>query len=309
MDQLIKYVFPNPHEIIQTPEFKFIATFLKSTKRTQIGWHYFIDLAWIYSQVKNWPKNFRILDVGGGQGPTQFLLTELGFNVTNIDLLLVNPPPYYKKRYNMKFEIADSYRETKYVTHLENIRANQSSRKRAKDSIVSTKLYQNLSSRKYNYIHERWRKNSKIHNDVGKLYWLQANLCCVPEICTNFFDATVSLSALEHIPMEVLPQAWAEIQRMCKPEAKIAVTTSGTERKKTWFHHPSKGYCFSEHDLQTVFGAIPEEGNYPANEMIGKYRSCLYLKNNLAKFYSKSGKNGMPWGKWNPEYFPLGLAR
>ena len=87
----------------------------------------------------------------------------------------------------------------------------------------------------------------------------------------------------------------------------IAITTSATEQETTWFHHPSKGNCFSEYDLETVFGAHPARSSLPANEMIGKYRSCTYLKDNLAGFYRDSGENGMPWGKWDPVYFPVGL--
>ena len=138
---------------------------------------------------------------------------------------------------------------------------------------------------------------------------MRANLCNVPEIASNSFDAVVSLSALEHIPVDLLPQACAEITRICKPDVKVAITTSATEQEATWFHHPSQGNCFSKYDLKALFGARPDEINLPANKMIEKYRSCTYLKDNLAGFYSKSGDNGMPWGKWDPKYFPVGLFR
>lgn len=303
----MKYVLLNPEEIIDTPQFEFIMTFLKSTGRTQIGWHYYIDLAWIYSQVKNWPTNYRILDAGGGYGPTQFLLTELGFNVTNVDLSLDYSTRRFQKRYEMEFKLAESYQKTDYVDHLSNKRSRKHILKKLKDTVNSTKLLQYLSAEKYRHIHDRWRKTNQVQYGVGRLDWIQANICNAPEIATDSFDAVVSLSALEHIPIELLPQAWTEITRICKPDAHIAITTSATEQNATWFHNPSKGYCFSEQDIKTIFNAIPEETNLPANEILEKYRSCTLLKNNLAAFYYTSVNNGMPWGKWNPSYIPVGL--
>jgi SAM-dependent methyltransferase len=33
------------------------------------------------------------------------------------------------------------------------------------------------------------------------------------------------------------------------------------------------------------------------------------LKEHLASFYFLSGNNGMPWGKWDPQYFPVGVTK
>lgn len=305
----MRYVFLDPHAIINTPQFEFITTFLKSTGLTQIGWHYCIDLAWIYSQTKNWPTNYRVLDAGGGSGPTQFLLAELGFKVTNVDLFLKKPPPCIQKRYNLKFETVESYQKTTYVDHLSNNTHKQGIRHKLRSIVGSSSLYQYITSMRYQQKHERWRKSNKLSNKIETLSWTQANLCNVPEIATDSFDAVVSLSALEHIPINLLPQAWAEITRICKSGAKAAITTSATEQERTWFHSPSKGNCFSVQDLKTIFCALPDDMNQPAIEMIEKYRSCNYLENNIAAFYRKSGKNGMPWGKWDPKYFPVGLFR
>ena len=74
----MRYIFVDPDEILKTADFEFVRTFLEDTGRTQIGWHYVVDLAWIYSQARNWPTGYRILDAGGGRGPTQFLLESLG---------------------------------------------------------------------------------------------------------------------------------------------------------------------------------------------------------------------------------------
>ena len=303
----MQYVFLDPVEVVNTPDFEFVRTFLEDTGRTQVGWHYVVDLAWIYSRVRNWPSSYRILDAGGGRGPTQFLLAELGFNVTNLDLVLSEPAPRIQKRYRMTFESAGSYQETTYVDHLTRNSIKHRVLRKLRDVVYDSSLYQDVSSQKYRKIHDQWRTDNGIAIEVGRLAWMRANLCDVPEIAANSFDVVVSLSALEHIPVALLPQAWAEITRICKPDVNVAITTSATEQEATWFHDPSQGNCFSEHDLEMIFGAYSSEGNLPANDVIGKYRSCAYLKNNLAGFYRDSGDNGMPWGKWDPVYFPVGI--
>lgn len=290
-----------------TPDFEFVTSFLKSTGRTQIGWHYFIDLAWIYSRAKDWPTSYHILDAGGGSGPTQFLLAELGFDVTNLDLVLSEPAPRIQKSYRVRYKSSNSYQKTTYVDHLAENSSKNRILKKLRRVVYDSSIHQYWSALNYRKIHDRWRKVNGIVADIGNLVWMRANLCDVPEIASNSFDAVVSLSAIEHIPLDSLPRAWAEINRICKPDAKIAITTSATEQTTTWFHHPSQGYCFSETDLQLIFGAQPSQTDLKASEMIDKYRSCRFLKDNLAGFYRKSGANGMPWGKWHPVYFPVGL--
>jgi ubiquinone/menaquinone biosynthesis C-methylase UbiE len=123
---------------------------------------------------------------------------------------------------------------------------------------------------------------------------------------TDSFDAIVSLSALEHIPLNQLNNALKEIKRVLKPNAKWAVTTSGTEKKATWFHEPSKGYCFSKTDIENMFNASNILNQVP-EKILQKYKANKYLKENLAGFYFKSEDYGMPWGKWSPQYIPVGI--
>lgn len=303
---MMQYKFLDPEEIVDTSDFKFIWSFLNETRRTQIGWHYIIDLTWIYSQVKNWPTTYQVLDAGGGGGATQFLLTELGFNVTNLDLFLGEPSYYLQRRYRMKFVKTESYQESEYVVHLANQRQPDVFRY-LKEWVAESRLYQYMSMQMYQWRHEQWRKSNLIFNEVGHLDWVRANLCYIPEVPSGSFDAVVSLSALEHIPIDLMAEGWSEIGRICKRNAKVAITTSGTEKKRTWFHESSKGNCFSEHDLQVLFNAKASNDCLPANKMIRKYQVCEFLKTNIADFYKKSGQNGMPYGRWGPKYFPVAL--
>jgi len=304
-----RYQFLDPAALIASDEFRFVEDFLRSTGRTQIGWHYITDLTWIYSQARHWPRATRILDAGGGSGPTQFLLAELGFNVTNVDLYFGRPPLHYEKRYRTSIEVLPSYAASDYVSLLKP----RTLRESIKLNILQSSLYRVTLGRRrmhrYIALHERWRTQSGTASDaVGKLRWIAGNLCSLPEILPGSFDAVVSLSALEHIPIALVPQAIGEINRILAPEALWAVTTSGTEQLSTWFHEPSKGLCFSESDIQRLFHATPAASPAAATTL-QSYRDCDYLRENLADFYRRSGSLGMPWGKWDPKYIPFGIYR
>ncbi len=303
---MLTYDFIDPIEQIESEDFEFVESFLKSTGRTQIGWHYITDLIWIYSKIKKWPRDIHILDAGGGGGPLQFLLAELGMNVTNIDMVLREPPITLQKRYKTTLKTLPSLVQTSYSEHISNPRNSQTGY--LKSFIRGTKLAKMRMIRRYSNKHDRWR-SSWMSNEVavGKINWIAGNLCSMPEIPKRTFDAVVSLSALEHIPLDQLGNAIEMIQNVLKKDAKWAVTTSGTEQTNTWFHEPSKGLCFSEEDLRKYFHAYPRNVQYPAI-ILEKYRNCDYLKVNLAEFYFKSDKYGMPLGIWDPKYIPVGLT-
>ena len=50
-----------------------------------IGWHYYLDLAWILHRIRRLPAGSLILDAGAGYGLAQLLLAELGYNVISVD--------------------------------------------------------------------------------------------------------------------------------------------------------------------------------------------------------------------------------
>ncbi len=52
-------------EEIGTEDFRFVESFMKATGRTQIGWYYITDITWIYSRVKDWSRDLKIVDAGG----------------------------------------------------------------------------------------------------------------------------------------------------------------------------------------------------------------------------------------------------
>ncbi len=63
----VQYSYLDPEEIIGSDNFKAVESFLHGTSRKNIGWHYIIDLTWIYSQAIRWRVWLRVLDAGGGR--------------------------------------------------------------------------------------------------------------------------------------------------------------------------------------------------------------------------------------------------
>lgn len=296
----LAYEFINPDHVIDSDDFKFVEQFLVQTGRTQLGWHYIADITWIYGKVKAWPRSQKILDLGGGSGPIQYFLAELGFNVVNIDLVFVKPLAADTLRYKTQFEELKSFTNTDYAEHIAPLSS-------LKLMVKNSAWYRKYKSIGHAEKHAAWRKQAGLDEiPVGTIRRIRGNLCSMPEIANGSFDAAVSLSALEHIPLSELPKALAEVQRVLTQEAVCAITTSGTEQAETWFHQPSQGNCFAACDLEKIFGANPMTQQDPSDVM-SKYKQCQYLKSHLADSYKKSDKNGMPLGVWDPKYIPVGI--
>lgn len=289
-----RFEYLDPDVLMASPEFRDVERFLRATRRREIGWHYVVDLTWIYRQARGWPQRARVLDAGGGAGPAQFLLAEMGFDVVNVDLVHTLPRAPWRRRYGVSLERLPSHATTAYVDHL-----------RATYGRAGTARWRLLGDLRARWRVGRWRAAAGLRPTPGTLRLVEGNLCAMPELADHSFDAVVSLSALEHVPAGDLPRAMAEIRRVLKPGAAWAVTTSATQRPQSWFHEPSRGWCFSAADLARHFDATGAQSGVA--QVLEHYRECTYLREHLADFYRRSGENGMPWGKWDPQYVPVGI--
>lgn len=299
---ILTFEYIDPDEMLKSEDFRFVERFLQSTRRTEIGWHYAADITWIYSRVKRWPRGYRILDAGGGGGPLQFLLAELGFQVTNIDMVLPEPLPVHVERYGLTRRQLSHFTETSYAGYIRRV-------SRFGGWPLLKRVIRALRAMSYAPHHDRWRSDAGLRDvRIGRIEWIAGNLCDLREIPAGSFDAVVSLSALEHIPIERLGTALSEISRVLTSSASWAVTTSGTDRATSWFHEPAQGWCYSEADLRSRFGAVSARDQDPA-QVLERYRECTYLKDHLADFYRRGANNGMPLGVWDPKYIPVGLSR
>jgi ubiquinone/menaquinone biosynthesis C-methylase UbiE len=136
------------------------------------------------------------------------------------------------------------------------------------------------------------------------------DLQSIPLIPDNSMDAVVAVSALEHNPPDRLGGVVDELIRVLKPDG-LLLATLGAARDEDWFHQPSKGWCYTEGSLRRIFHlaeSIPS--NYSQyDELLLALRNCAELRDNLADFYFHSGDNGMPWGKWDPQYQSVGVCK
>lgn len=298
----------DPETLLRGDDFEAVEYFLRTSRHRHIGWHYIVDLAWIHSRARNWAPGGRILDVGGGAGPLQYLLAEMGFDVTNVDLSPPPPGAWIGKRYRASSAVLPSYRASAYVDHIDRQWKQVPWHRRLRTAARRSRFGDALAGAIASSHYDDWRKRRRIESPVGRISFVRANVCSVPELEDGTYDAVVSVSAVEHIPPDSLPAAVREMRRLMKPEARIAVTTSATDRESSWFHEPSQGMCYTPDDLSRLF-SVPDRSTISASMVLERYLRNAYLKQHLPKFYFRSGDNGMPFGDWNPAYVPAGIGR
>jgi len=144
----------------------------------------------------------------------------------------------------------------------------------------------------------------------GRVLIYNEDLTCMPDIPDNFLDAVVAVSALEHNSPEGLQKVVAEIMRKLKPGGKLLATLCAG-KDKDWFHEPSHGWCYTDATLRRLFD-LPDDtpSNYARyDELFNSLKNNTELREKLAKIYFQSGENGMPWGRWEPQYQPVGVCK
>jgi len=257
----------------------------------EFGWHYLLDLTWIISLLGP-VKGRRILDAGAGTGVLQWYLAEQGAEVISVDRLSrARLPLRFRSRYNVRGL-------------------------RAHDLLPASKLLRDSLT-------EKPRPPFKLkpqardlagwadpHRAKGRVIIYNQELQNLCDLADASLDAVVAVSALEHNPPGELPVVAAELMRVLKPEGML-LATLGAARDADWLHAPSQGWCYTEASLRHHFD-LPAEApsNYDRYDaLFTALRDCAELRDNLASFYYKSGENGMPWGRWDPQYQTVGVCK
>lgn len=97
---------------------------IKVSLETGIGWHYYLDLAWIINNVTHLPRGALILDAGAGVGLAQFILAEMGYNVISSDFSNRN---FLKKNFDRYRDVIyyineqSKNFENRYTKHLDKV--------------------------------------------------------------------------------------------------------------------------------------------------------------------------------------------
>ena len=123
-------------------------------------------------------------------------------------------------------------------------------------------------------------------------------------------DAVVAVSALEHNDPANLQTVVDELMRVIKPGG-LLLATLGAAKDEDWFHEPSKGWCYTDTSLRRIFKLSNDTpSNYAEHDLLFQaLKENETLRDGLAGFYFESGDNGMPWGKWDPQYQPVGVLK
>ena len=260
----------------------------------EFGWHYLLDFIWILSQVDL--KNTKmVLDSGAGVGVMQWYLASNGIDVLSVDR---------DSRANLYFRVRVNYRVK--GLRKEDLNPNLSAIRyeiRTTPGLVGkTKV---LVSTLFSLVRMLGPTPKG-----GQVFIYNQDLKTLMDIEDESVDAVVAVSALEHNTPEGLREVVKELMRVLKPGGKL-LATLGAARDEDWFHESSKGWNYTEATMRDIFNFSP---NAPSNyhqhdELLAALKDCAELRDNLAGFYSRSGDNGMPWGKWDPQYIPVGVCK
>ena len=98
--------------------------------------------------------------------------------------------------------------------------------------------------------------------------------------------------------------------RVLKPGGVLLATLTAAQDRDFW-HDASSGMCYTDSSFRRIFNLpLNAPSNYPRyDELFTALYNCADLRDHLASFYYKSDKNGMPWGKWDPQYQPVGVCK
>lgn len=283
-----------------------------------LGWHYYLDLAWIIRQVKMLPRGALLLDAGAGSGILQFILAELGYNVISADFADRSLSRQYLSRYCKIIHYLNSQNkvfDNRYTRHLKSTYGGNSSRlcrvlpllkKERKVDTVSL-----IENNRFRPEGEPHLLEGDVARNCGRIFMYKCDLKDMPLLPDGFVDGGVSVSALEHNDHADFEKCMDEILRITKPSGRVFVTVSAS-LSADWFHDPSKGWCYSEETLKRLFRLSEGvESNFSRkDELFSEFRKeGNELHKRLDSVYFESGDNGMPWGVWDPKYLPVGVCK
>jgi SAM-dependent methyltransferase len=258
---------------------------LAAELRLDFGWHYLLDLSWIISRLGAL-QDRRIIDAGAGTGILQWYLAGQGATVLSIDRgSRADLPLRFRRRYRVH--------GLRQVPQPDLNPWSQTIRT-GKPAAQAREMVANLLS-------------SPV---TGEVVIYNQDLAELVDLPDNSVDAVAAVSALEHNPPENLPRVVRELTRVLKPGG-VLLATLGAARQQDWYHAPSAGWNYSADSLRRSFDlAADTPDNYNRyDELFQALKDCAELRDRLARFYFMSGDNGMPWGKWEPQYQPVGVCK
>lgn len=281
-----------------------------------LGWHYILDIPWVLKEIQGLQKPSIVVDAGGGVGAIGWTLALLGHKIINVDFRRVEPPKSFTDLFPVDYLDQEKEFEDVYIDHLKNQKVEDpeiekelekiekpNEEERSKE-IERRTIKPELHQEKRTLLEKKIKKNPP-----HTITFYKSDFRDMANIPSESIDAIVSISAIEHTEDKNIKAIAEEFNRILKPGGKMVITTSAA--KVDWYHKLSRGWCFSEKTLRDAFDLDSEAySNYNRHDSIfEKIKSSKELQERLAPIYFNSGKSGMPWGVWNPQYIPVGLVK
>lgn len=258
------------------------------------GWHYLLDWLWILREIDE-IQGKKILDAGAGLGFLQWYLAQNGADLISVDRSNRRALPFHLKR---KFQVEGFRLQDAPLTFGEYMNPFNAKA----DILVKVKGFlRGLVG---------WFQTFLLPQSKGKVFLYQQDLRFLTDIPSNSIDMIVSISALEHNHPDVLKDVILELERILKPGGKMLVTISAA-RDKDWFFEPAQGWCYTEQTLKILFRLSDQaSSNFDKYDfLMEKLRNSSEMRKFMTWYYYYSPRSGMPWGRWNPRYQPVGVMK
>lgn len=281
--------------------------FYKSWKRIlgfEPGWHYPLDILWILNSLTEAvPPPATIMDIGAGSGPLQFLLAALGYDVISVDLVTRSPGRVHRTFFNF----VDDQREEIESEYTEHLRSRKSGRSSSPASLSeSFRMIGRRLATAARLLHPQSFSAYRSRSGYGVIKLVVADFTTMQDY--RDADAFVSVSALEHIP--TLKGFSYAVEKLRGSGLPFFASTSGS-RDATWWHEPSKGWCFGPDLLSDELSfSTGERGNWKElyDHAFEEVFNSTYLRKNIPSYYFGNPHCGLPFGEWSPKYLPIGLT-
>jgi ubiquinone/menaquinone biosynthesis C-methylase UbiE len=254
-----------------------------------------LDWLWTLEQIDR-INGKTILDAGAGIGFLQWYLASKGAQIISVDRSDRTCIPFHLlNQFNVRgLTSADIPLSTTELLNLFNGKAPFFLRLKAIMRGILGKL--------------KFSQQPSLHGTVS-LYRKELNdLADIPD---NSVDFVVSISALEHnAKIDDIKEIISELQRVLKPSGKMIITLPASY-EKDWFFEPAYSWCFTDATIKDIFEiAENTSSNFNQyNTIAEEIKNSTELKNNLSWRYYFHKNSGMPQGKWDPKYLPVGVVK
>ena len=277
-----------------------------------IGWHYDLDIIWILDNIKRLglKKGATILDAGAGNGLMQFLLAAKGFNVISADFAERDIPWAAGKIFNISSNNSSlaqmsDHRYRRFIQHTIKMDSARLTRVLGTPLRSIRRIFENTRDALHP---KRWREIWR-QNEYGHIEYLTTDFTKLDSIAANSVDCVVSVSAIEHGDQNSSTLAIKEFERVLKKGGANIITTSATNGPDKYLEY-CQGWCFSRDTLAAIFSAPGISDNFADYEaLFNKLLNDSTFRSRIPTFYYEGGDNGLPYGKYPPQYQPVGIRK